>query len=119
MPQWDVTINGASVETIGAIESNVETASVATSKTLDTSVYGVFDMTMTAATEFTFSNPSPSGKCTSFILVIRGSFTPTLPSTIDWGDAAAPTYTTPSMYVFSTLTSGSQWFGTQAGNAFG
>ena len=120
MPQWDVTINGASVETVGAIESNVQTvAATGATETLDTSIYGVFDMTMDQACEFTFSNPAPSGKATSFVLILRGAFTPTLPATIDWGDAAAPTYTTPSMYVFTTINAGTVWLGTQAGKAFG
>jgi hypothetical protein len=118
MPQWDVTINGASVETIGAIESNVETASVATSKTLDTSVYGVFDMTMTAATEFTFGSPAPSGKCTSFVLILRGAFTPTLPGSVDWAGGVAPSYTSPSLYVATTVNAGTTWLMTQAGAAF-
>jgi hypothetical protein len=110
---------GASVENIGAIESNVETASVATTKTLDTSVYGVFDMTMTGATEFTFGSPAPSGKCTTFVLILRGAFTPTLPASVDWGDAAAPSYTTPSLYVATTIDGGTTWLMTQAGKAYG
>jgi hypothetical protein len=110
---------GASVENIGAVESNVQTvAATGATETLDTAVYGVFDMTMDQACEFTFSNPAPSGKATIFTLILRGAFTPTLPASIDWGDAAAPTYTTPSMYVFTTVDAGTTWLGAQVGKGF-
>ena len=112
--------DGASVENIGAVESNAQTvAATGATETLDTAVYGVFDMTMDQACEFTFSNPAPSGKATTFVLILRGAFTPTLPASVDWGDATAPTYTTPSMYVFTTVDAGTTWIGTQAGKAFG
>ena len=111
---------GASVENIGAVESNVQTvAATGATETLDTSVYGVFDMTMDENCTFTFSNPAPSGKATIFTLILRGAFTPTLPASIDWGDAAAPAYTTPSVYVFTTVDAGTIWLGSQVGKAFG
>jgi hypothetical protein len=110
---------GASVENVGAIESNVQTvAATGATETLDTSVYGVFDMTMDQACTFTFSNPAPSGKATIFTLILRGAFTPTLPASVDWGDASAPTYTTPSVYVFTTVDAGTTWLGSQVGKAF-
>lgn len=111
---------GASIEDIGAIESNVLTvATSGATETLDTSLYGVFDITMDQACVFTFSNPAPSGKATMFVLILRGAFTPTLPASIDWADASAPTYTTPSMYVFTTVDGGTTWLGQQVGKAFG
>jgi hypothetical protein len=111
---------GASVENIGAVESNVQTvAATGATETLDTSVYGVFDMTMDQACEFTFSNPAPSGKATTFVLILRGAFTPTLPASVDWADASAPTYTTPSVYTFTTVDAGTTWLGAQVGKAFG
>jgi hypothetical protein len=111
---------GDSVENIGAVESNVQTvASTGATETLDLSLYGVFDMTMDQACEFTFSNPAPSGKATIFTLILRGAFTPTLPNTIDWGDADAPTYTTPSQYVFTTVDAGTTYLGQQVAKAFG
>ena len=110
---------GASVENIGAVESNVQTvAATGAAETLDTATYGVFDMTMDEACEFTFSNPAPSGKATIFTLILRGAFTPTLPASVDWGDASAPTYTTPSVYVFTTVDAGTTWLGSQVGKAF-
>jgi hypothetical protein len=42
-----------------------------------------------------------------------------LPNSIDWGDASAPTYTTPSVYVFTTVDAGTIWLGSQVGKAFG
>jgi hypothetical protein len=111
---------GSSVENIGAVESNVNTvAASGSTETLDTAVYGVHDCTMDQACEFTFSNPAPSGKATVFVLILRGAFTPTFPASVDWGDASAPTYTTPSLYVFTTVDAGTVWFGSQVGKAFG
>jgi hypothetical protein len=111
---------GASVEDIGAVESNVNTvATSGATETLDTSVYGVHDVTMDQACTFTFSNPAPSGKATIFTLILRGAFTPTFPAAVDWGDASAPTYTTPSVYTFLTVDAGTTWLGAQVGKAFG
>lgn len=111
---------GASVENIGAVEWNVNTvASSGATETLDTSAYGTHDVTMSENCTFTFSNPAPSGKETEFKLILRGAFTPTFPAAVDWPDATAPTYTTPSVYVFFTVDAGTTWFGAQAGKAFG
>ena len=119
MPTWDVTINGASVETAGAIESNVQTvAATGATETLDTSLYGVFDMTMDQACEFTFSNPAPSGKATTFVLILRGAFTPTLPASVDWADATPLTHSGVSMFVFTTVDAGTIWLGARVGKAF-
>lgn len=112
--------DGASVENVGAIESNVSTvAATGATETLDTSVYAVFDLTMDQSCTLTFSNPAPSGKATIFTVILRGAFTVTWPASVDWGNATAPTYTTPSMYVFTTVDGGTTWFGAQVGKAFG
>jgi len=111
---------GAAVEDLGAVESNVSTiAATGATETLDVSVYGVFDCTMDQACTFTFSNPAPSGKLSSFVLILRGAFTPTLPASVDWADATALTHTTPSMYVFTTVDAGTIWLGARVGKAFG
>jgi hypothetical protein len=111
---------GLSVGNIGAIESNVNTvASSGATETLDTSVYGVHDITMSEACTFTFSNPAPSGKATLFTLILRGAYTPTWPAAVDWPNAVQPTYTTPAVYTFLTVDAGTTWLGTQAGRAFG
>ncbi len=110
---------GASVENIGAVEANVNTvATTGATETLDTSLYQVHDCTMDQNCTFTFSNPAPSGKCSSFVLILRGAFTPTLPAAVDWSTGAAPTYTTPSMYTFTTVDAGTTWLGAQVGRAF-
>ena len=109
---------GASVENIGAVEENVQTvATTGATETLDVSVYGVFDMTMDEACEFTFSNPAPSGKSSSFLLILRGAFTPTFPASVDWS-GGAPTYATPSVYSFTTIDAGTTWLGTLVGGGF-
>jgi len=97
---------------------NVVAATGAT-ETLDVSLFNVHDCTMDQACTFTFGNPAPSGEASAFILILRGAFTPTLPASVDWGDASAPTYTTPSMYGFTTVDGGTTWLGTQVGKAFG
>ncbi len=110
---------GDAVENIGAVESNVNTnAATGSTEALDTSIYGVHDMTMDQACTFTFTNPAPSGKNTTFVLILRGAFTPTFP-TLKSPDATPATYTTPSIYVFTTVDAGSTWYVKQVGKAFG
>jgi hypothetical protein len=108
-----------SITNVGAVEEEVNTvATSGATETLDVSAYGVHDVTMDQACTFTFSNPAPSGDASSFVLILRGAFTPTLPASVDWSGGAAPTYTTPSMYVFTTVDAGTTWLGAQSGSAF-
>jgi hypothetical protein len=93
---------------------NVVAASGATETLPATSEF--HDVTMDEACEFTFGAPTLDGH--SFILVLRGAFTPTFPGSVDWSGGAAPTYTTPSMYVFTTVDGGTNWLGAQIGAAF-
>lgn len=110
---------GAAVENIGAVEWNVNTvAATGATETLDTSTYGVHDLTMDQSCTLTFANPAPSGKETEFKLILRGAFTPTFPAAVDWASGSAPTYTSPAVYLFSTVDAGTTWFGFQAGKAF-
>jgi hypothetical protein len=110
---------GAAVENIGSIESNVNTvAATGSTETLDLAVYGVHDCTMDQNCTFTFSNPAPSGKNTTFVLVLRGAFVATLPSSVKWSTGTVPTYTTPSFYLFSTIDGGTNYFAQQVGRAF-
>lgn len=118
-PQYLLKVaGGASIEDLGAVEENVETESVSATDSLDVSVYGVFDKTMTADTTFTFANPAPSGKASSFTLILRGAFTPTFPAAVIWPGGTEPTYGAPSVYVFTTVDAGTTWFGSQAGASF-
>ncbi len=108
-----------SFQTVGAIESNVNTvAATGSTETLDTAVYAVHDCTMDQNCTFTFSNPAPSGKNSTFMLILRGAFTPTLPGSVKWSGGSVPTYTTPSLYVFTTIDAGTTWLGQQVGRAF-
>lgn len=118
---WNTTTDAAgfSIENLGAVEEQVNTVgATGATETLDVSLYGVHDMTMDQNCTFTFSNPAPSGDCSSFLLVLRGAFTPTLPASIDWSGGSAPTYSTPSVYSFITLDGGTTWLGSQMGSAF-
>jgi hypothetical protein len=74
-------------------------------------------MTMDQNCTFTFPTPTTAGHI--FMLHLIGAFTPTWPASVDWPDATPPTYTTPSIYVFVTDDTGTTWFGSQVGKAFG
>lgn len=73
-------------------------------------------ITMSANCTFTFSSPTKAGH--TFVLLLDGAFTPTFPASVKWGSGAAPTYTTPALYTFTTLDSGTTWLGVQGGKAF-
>jgi hypothetical protein len=92
MPIWDVTINGSSVETVGAVEENVEVASVTGTKAMDLATYGRAVYTMTGNTTFSVTNPAPSGKASTFVMRIKGAFTPTVPASWDFVGGSAATY---------------------------
>jgi hypothetical protein len=106
-----------SMTDIGAITQSVNTvgASGAT-ETLDTSLYGVHQITMDQNCTFTFSNPPASGISGSFVLHLDGAFTPTFPGTVSWL-GTAPTYATPLTYVFYTLDAGTTWYGNGVGDS--
>lgn len=97
--------------------SRVQTiAAAGATEALDLSLYGVFNVTMSEACTLSFVS-APVG-FTIFTLILRGAFVPTFPASVDWPDATPPTYTTPSVYVFTTV-DGVAWFGNQAGKAYG
>lgn len=111
--------NAKSIENLGAVEEEVNTvATSGATETLDTSLYGVHDVTMDQACTFTFSNPAPTGDASSFSLILRGAFTPTFPASVDWSGGVAPTYATPAVFVFATINAGTTWLGTMTGSAF-
>ena len=104
---------------VGAVEWSVNTvATSGATETLDTSLYGTHDITMDESCTFTFSNPAPSGNESEFKLYLSGAFTPTFPAGVDWAGGTAPTYATPSVYVFSTVDGGTIWLGSSVGLAF-
>jgi hypothetical protein len=111
--------NAKSIENVGAVEEEVNTvATSGATETLDTSLYGVHDVTMDQACTFTFSNPAPTGDASSFVLILRGAFSPTFPASVDWSGGTAPTYATPAVFVFTTVDAGTTWLGTMTGSAF-
>ena len=114
-----LTAAEAAVTDIGAVEWAVNTvAASGATETLDTSLYGTHDITMDESCTFTFSNPAPSGNESEFKLVLRGAFTPTFPAGVDWAGGTAPTYATPSVYIFSTVDGGTIWLGSSVGLGF-
>jgi hypothetical protein len=83
---------GASVINIGAVEENVDVASVTTTKVFNASLYGRAVYTMTGNTTFSISNPAQAGKASTFVMRIKGVFTPTLPASFDFVGGAAAAY---------------------------
>ena len=113
-----IDANEAAIAAITAMSAINTVAVSGATETLDVGAYGVHDVTMDQACTFTFSNPGPAGEATSFALVLRGAFTPTLPASVDWSDGAAPTYVSPSVYTFLTVDEGTTWLGIQIGSGF-
>lgn len=72
-------------------------------------------VTMTENCIFSFSSPT-SGQ--TFQLRLSGSFQPTFPPEVQWDNGLAPTYSSPSLYSFTTLDSGVSWMGTLIGAGF-
>jgi hypothetical protein len=96
----------AAVNTVGA-SGSTETLTLAP----------VHRVTLDANCTFTF--PTPTAASHTFQLRLSGAFTPTFPASVDWADATAPTYATPSLYVFTTDDTGTTWYGALVGSAFG
>lgn len=73
----------------------------------------------TSANTFTFSNPSASGRCCSFTLILTngGSQTVNWPASVDWAGGSAPTLTAAGVDIleFVTVDGGTTWYGFIAG----
>lgn len=109
------SVNGA-LQEIANGSAAVNT--VATSGATETlTLAPVHKVTMDQACTFTF--PTPSTNSHTFILHLLGAFTPTFPASVDWGSATAPTYATPSLFVFTTTDGGTIWLGAMIGSGFG
>ena len=85
-----------------------------------------FTHTLTENVTYTFSNPAASGKVSIFSLkVTQDSTTRTIawPTSVDWGNATAPSITTTSggvdVFVFATYDGGTTYYGFTAGQAMG
>ena len=73
----------------------------------------------TSTNDFSFTNPSATGRSCSFVLILTngGSQTVNWPSEVDWAGATAPTLTTSGIDVltFTTVDGGSIWYGFASG----
>ena len=69
----------------------------------------------TSSKTFTFSNPTASDECCSFVLklVNGGSQTVNWPASVDWAGGSAPTLTTSGtdILTFATFDGGTTWYG--------
>ncbi len=107
-----------------------ETSSVVSSSggsvTLNLENGNTFDITLTEATTFIFSNPPTSGKMGSFTLFLRqdgtGTWASTWPSSVAWTGGGAPTFSLGASQVdlvaFASIDGGTTWFGKAGGLDF-
>ena len=87
---------------------------------IDVSAGNVVTATVSTATqEFTFTNPSATGKACSFTLHLTngGSQTVNWPNSVDWAGGSAPDLTSSGLDVltFTTIDAGTTWLGFLAG----
>jgi molybdopterin-binding protein len=94
------------------------------SQTIDITSGNVITATLAVATTtFTFSNPSASGSCCSFTLILTqdgsGSRAVTWPGSVQWASSTAPTLSTGAadvdIFAFITVDAGTTWYGFTAG----
>jgi hypothetical protein len=87
-----------------------------------------FETVLTEATTLSFTNPTGSGRVSSFTLKIKqdsggNNYAVTFPAAVDWSDATAPTLTSIAnavdIFVFFTSDGGTIWYGFVAGQAMG
>ena len=108
MKDYGETVNaiggtGGGTQSLNITLGNVQTATVDTS-----------------TNTFTFDNPSPDTKCSSFTLILTngGSQTVVWPTTVQWAGGTAPTLTASGRDVltFMTIDAGAAtWYGFAAG----
>jgi hypothetical protein len=109
----DTAFTSAFAAISGQYAVNVVAASGAT-ETLP-ATHSAHRVTMDEACEFTFTNPTAAGH--TFMLLLSGAFVPTFPASVDWS-GGAPTYATPSLFVFTTMNTGTDWLGSLVGSGF-
>ncbi|MBN9078507.1 MAG: hypothetical protein BGN87_00090 [Rhizobiales bacterium 65-79] len=103
-------------ETINAL------GTVGASPTIDLESGNVITATVAGtAPTFAFSNPSASGKCCSFTLILTNGGLETIvwPASLKWMGDAAPTLNSAGVDVltFFTVDGGTTWYGASAGTA--
>ena len=92
-------------------------------ETIDITSGNVITATLDDNCTFTFSNPSASGSCCSFTLILTqdgtGSRTVTWPGSVQWASATAPTLSAGGgdvdIFAFITVDAGAIWYGFTAG----
>ena len=104
-------------------ETVITSTGVTGTKTLDLSQGNVFDMTLSGATTFVFSNPPASGKAGSFTLIIRQLSTlraVTFPASVKWDNDVMPDFATSKTAIlcFVTTNGGARWYGVVSGTRF-
>lgn len=77
--------------------------------------FAAHKITLSAACVFTFTAPTKAGH--TFLLFLSGAFTPTFPASVKWDSGTPPSYTTPSLYSFTTADTGVTWIGSQVAKA--
>ena len=87
---------------------------------IDVSAGNVVTATVSTGTqEFTFTNPSGTGKACSFTIHLTngGSQTVNWPSSVDWAGGSAPSLTSSGLDIlcFTTIDAGTTWLGFLAG----
>ena len=93
------------------------------SETIDITSGNVITATLDDNCTFTFSNPSASGSCCSFTLILTqdggGGNAVTWPASVQWASATAPTLSSGAadvdIFAFITVDEGTTWFGFTAG----
>ena len=110
----------------GVSEESTTITSSSNAATLDLSTGTNFQHTLSENVTYTFSNPSASGRVSSFTLkVVQDSTARTItwPTSVDWAGASAPTISTGSgavdVFVFMTNDGGTNYYGFTAGQAMG
>lgn len=105
----------AQLQAVEGGETRVNT--VATSGAAETlpAEYAAHKVTMDQACTFTFTSPTEDGA--AFALYLSGAFTPTFPASVVWDGGSAPTYGSPSLYVFATFDGGTSWVGSLVGSS--
>lgn len=74
-------------------------------------------LTMDQNCTFSFSDVPATGFHGSILIWLSGAFTATWPAAVDYGDGAAPTYTSPSLYALHTKDGGTSVLMTQLAKA--
>ena len=116
--------NGVVTFDNGKIEESTAITSSSNAATLNLRDGDNFTHTLGENVTYTFSNPAPSGKVSTFTLKVTqdsSARTITWPSSVDWAAATAPTITATSggvdMFVFTTSDGGTTYYGFVAGQA--